>query len=1416
MPTLHRDFETRSVLALGDVGAWKYSRHFQTEILCACFAVDDGPVKLWTPHDPIPAEFVEAANDPGWLICAHNDSFERLIEQHILAPRYNWPIVPLERHRCTQAAALSLALPAALEKAAAALGLEYRKDMAGHRGMLIMSRPRKPRKDEDPNGIYWLDDPERLERLYAYCKQDVETERALHARVGFLSDKEQAIWLLDQAINDRGLEVDCELAGAAIHIAETAREKINAELAGLTGASINQVQKLVAWLAAHGCEVKDLQKGTLRHALTRKNISSEARRAIELRLDGAHAAANKFEAMLAWQNEGRIHCAFKYHGASTGRWTSLGVQLQNLKRPLTEDLGAAIEAVSTGDYDRLQALYPQPMSVVGDVARATIIAAPGCRLIAADFSGIESRVTAWLAGQQSKLAQWAKFDSTKNPEAEPYFLLGRACGLPPEQPRDKGKVCDLAFGYMGGEGAWRKLAPEDQSSTAEITEYREKWRASNPATCRFWGDINRAAIKAVQGPGKAVRCNAKVVFKFEDDFLRMRLPSGRKLAYPFPRLFTTPLGELVVIYKDNQQGKWVDCHFGRGAYGGLWTENAVSAVARDVFAAAMLRLEAAGYPIVLHVHDEIVAEVPFGFGSPEEFLSIITAPPDWAEGLPIAAKVREGERFCKTKPKTPVAEAESGQEAQKPHQGTFDYVREKATENRARANGQEKNNEWHTPPEILELAREVMGGSFDLDPASCAAANQAVRAAKFFSLDDDGLKQEWHGRVWLNPPYSMPEIEQFTNKLVEEVRAGRVSEAIALTDNKTETAWFQAAAKAAMAVCYYTRRIRFLRPDGGPGFLPNRGQALFYFGPNAQRFAEVFGPHGIISAPRQEPERPVDSGRRNGHDGDGYQFGEQAWGSDQAQYIYRTETGEPYLRVTRTSAKQFPQARWENGRWAWGAPKGLKIPYRLPELIAAPPEAEVWFCEGEKDADNVSALGLVATTYSEGAKARWPGEITKWFVGKKTVYILEDNDRDGRSHASKVAEALKGAVSEIRIVSFPELPEHGDVSDWLEQGYGKADLLARAKAGRMPEQDDLVSVCAADIQPCNMPWLWHLHLPANALEITAGLPGFGKSQTQSQNIACVTTGRSWPDGSKGPEPRNVIMLTAEDALESMLVPRLIAAGADLSRVHILKSVRRDGQSHQTFLLSEDLDKLERKIAKIGDVGLVTIDPITSYMGGKVDSHRATDVRNQIGPLRDLAERIGVGFSVITHPPKGGGQRALDQFLGSQAFIAVPRVGHLCVEETEVNEHGQRQKTGRYLLTNPKNNGGPLQPTIAYRIISASGGTDPEGAEIQTSKVVWEEIINLTADEALAASMAKQETFDATLFLMDLLADGPRSKKSILERAEGRRGLSERQLKRAKQSMGIKAFKEKETMKGVWFWALPQHAPADAEDEEGQD
>jgi hypothetical protein len=263
-----------------------------------------------------------------------------------------------------------------------------------------------------------------------------------------------------------------------------------------------------------------------------------------------------------------------------------------------------------------------------------------------------------------------------------------------------------------------------------------------------------------------------------------------------------------------------------------------------------------------------------------------------------------------------------------------------------------------------------------------------------------------------------------------------------------------------------------------------------------------------------------------------------------------------------------------------------------------------------------------------------------------------------------------------------------------------------------------------------------------------------------------------------------------------------ASGANRDRVFILKKIRKDNKERM-FLLNEDLEQLELMIRKIGDVWLTTMDPITAYMGGKIDSHRATDVRGQLGPLADLSERANVALSAITHPPKHSTQRAIDHFIGSQAFIAAARIGHMAIEEVDEDEHGHRSPTGRSLFTNPKNNVSSKMPTLAYRIAEKQ----LEGG-ITAAYVIWEDIVDITADQAVAAATMTKERGQQSsviLFLSDILANGP-VPVAIIEEHGAVRGFSKDQLFRARQKMGAVRFKEKGTLEGGWFWALAEHAP----------
>ena len=656
---LFRDIETRSTVSLRKVGAARYAADASTNVILVKFAVDFGPVKSWSPSDDsIPEEIYEAAANPGWRVCAHNDEFESNVENQNLRPRFRWPTAPIDRHVCTMARCLALGLPAKLGSVADVLELEHRKDAAGERLMHQMSKPRRARQGEDPIGTYYFDDEERVHRLSEYCQQDVEVARELHYRLPSLSAAEQALWVLSCQINARGFCVDRKLAEASRRIARTAAPGIDVELAEITNGSvtaINQISRMQQWLQNQGCPAPKLDRKTL-EKLLETELTLPVRRVLELRLGGAQAAIKKIDALLDRAgSDDRVRGAFEFHGAATGRWTGKGFQPQNLKRPVVEDVDTAVAAISSGDFEHVKNLYPRPLAVVGDCVRPMIIAAPQKTLVGADFNAVESRALAWVAGEEWKLDAYRRYDATQDPCEEPYCATACKIFNKPAGSFDKaspergvGKVCDLAFGFQGGLSAWRNFS--DQFTDSEVEAFKAGWRAAHSATERFWYEIDRAAVLAVRERGQIVRCG-RIDLKCSGNFLLIKLPSGRKLSYPQPRLISVDgkngRSQQRVVFADNAAGQFKDCRHGQGAFGGIWTENIVSGIARDLLAAAMFRIEAAGYPIVLHVHDELVAEVPIGSGSLEEFTRLMTRNPAWALELPIAASAWTGPRYCK-------------------------------------------------------------------------------------------------------------------------------------------------------------------------------------------------------------------------------------------------------------------------------------------------------------------------------------------------------------------------------------------------------------------------------------------------------------------------------------------------------------------------------------------------------------------------------------------------------------------------------------------------------------------------------------------------------------------------------------------------------------------------------------------------
>jgi hypothetical protein len=501
------------------------------------------------------------------------------------------------------------------------------------------------------------------------------------------------------------------------------------------------------------------------------------------------------------------------------------------------------------------------------------------------------------------------------------------------------------------------------------------------------------------------------------------------------------------------------------------------------------------------------------------------------------------------------------------------------------------------------------------------------------------------------------------------------------------------------------------------------------------------------------------------------------------------------MRVTRTSSKTFPTEHW-NGRWVHGWPATV-VPYRLPELLAAPATEPVWFTEGEKDADNLAALGLIATTNPGGAK-KWRPELANYFANKQTIYVLEDNDKPGREHVAKVIAALTGIIPNIAVISFPELPEGGDVSDWLELGGNKQLLIARAEeALKRRGESGLQSDHASDATMASVEWLWPNRIALGKFSLIVGMPDEGKGQVLCYIAAQVTKGGMWPCGEGIAPKGNVVLFTAEDAISDTVAPRLEAAGADRRHVHIVKMVR-EPTGERMFSLHTDLALLRQKILQIGDVVLVEIDPISAYLGvGKVDSYRTTDVRAVLGPLINLAEELNIAIIAVMHfNKKDDVTNVLLRTSDSLAYTAAARHVYGIVNDPENH---------RKLMVRAKNNlaAGETNRTLAFSFSSREVGIDPRnGKPIIAPYIAWgPDYIDVSAMEAMQAARecrSPSARENAKEYVYTLLSDGPLGAKDVEEAAKAN-GISRSTLFRAKND--LKVIAEKDRTKPRWRLVL---------------
>lgn len=635
------DFETKCRTNI-KAGASRYS--LDADILCLSYQIGDEPIKSWRPGEPDPEDllnFVVYCNP----IYAHNAAFEMAIWRNVCVPKYGWPEVDISQWHCTQAEVLAMALPAALARVGEALKLDVQKDDAGHKLMLKMSKPRKPTKHDKSE---WHNRPGDMDRLVEYCEQDVRAERAVHDVVPRLSTREQSVYTYDAKVNLRGVKIDRELAEAVVDVWGQYTDRLNAEMAEITFGAVpssDAVKVMTAFLQRIGAPLASLNKESVTEALAGK-LPPTARRMLEIRQGCSLSSIAKFEKMLECiEPDDRIRGCFQYHGASTGRWAGRLVQLQNLPRGelREEQLEDCVELVKSRDLDAIESFAPLPIGrLLSSLCRSAIIADEGKKLLVTDFASVEARGLAWSAEEDWLLDAFIhKKDAYKEMASTIY-------GVPYDKVDKKqrfyGKTAVLGAGYQMGAEKFRGILAQqgvvesEEFCKAIIDAYREK----NKKIVKFWYAVERAAVNAVKT--KTPQRVGAYVFHMSGDWLLARLPSGRDIAYYKPELAPGKYKEqLCYLGVDPTTGKVRREH----TYGGAIVENLIQALCRDLLVEAMARLEKAGYPVIAHIHDEVVCEVPEDFGSIEEMEAIMSEMPKWATGFPVGAEGFECKRYRK-------------------------------------------------------------------------------------------------------------------------------------------------------------------------------------------------------------------------------------------------------------------------------------------------------------------------------------------------------------------------------------------------------------------------------------------------------------------------------------------------------------------------------------------------------------------------------------------------------------------------------------------------------------------------------------------------------------------------------------------------------------------------------------------------
>lgn len=670
MSKLHLDIETYSEANLKTQGLYKYAEHPSTDLNVVCYAFDKDPVYVWAPWESLPDEVVvailEAMDDEAMLyisvkppvtlhqhivaaeqVWAHNAMFERVVLNKVAGTKHSFPEITIDQTRCTMAKCAVHGIPQALKFAAEALDTK-RKDEEAINDMRYFAKPRKDGTKPTPD-----DEPERYIRLVKYCIDDVIAERDLDHNIPDLSEREQEIYRLDQRINHRGVMVDQESIFNVQLLIDEYKTKLVEFCKGITGAGPTQTAALAKWVRANGYpQLKNLQAPTIEVAINDAHCPRTVAGVLKCYSTHNMKAVSKYDAMMrAVCEDGRLHGMFQYYGGAPGRWSSRIVQLQNLFRPVIQDASAAIEAFRTWDLDWVRMLYEgtDAMKVFASCVRGVLVAAPGHDLLSFDFSSIEARIAAWLAGDKAKLRIFETHGKVYEAMAARMYDMPIENVSKDSSERLHGKIAELAGQYGGGAAAIVKKAKEEG---AEITEGEAEkikwgWREANKPIVDLWKKLNDACVAAVANPGKGYGIpGKKIMFKVEGRWLYMRLPSGRRIAYLDPEYIegdTEFDSGATYMGVNTKTRKWERVF----TYGGRLLQNACEGIARDILVNGLFNMEEAGYETTMTVHDEGVFEIEENFNVMGQAGILMTTPMKWAEGLPVKASGWRAKRYRK-------------------------------------------------------------------------------------------------------------------------------------------------------------------------------------------------------------------------------------------------------------------------------------------------------------------------------------------------------------------------------------------------------------------------------------------------------------------------------------------------------------------------------------------------------------------------------------------------------------------------------------------------------------------------------------------------------------------------------------------------------------------------------------------------